>query len=479
MTSPNQATRREPPRLRVLATLALLVMVGIAATACSRNNTSNTATSKIPIRIWRTNQPEDTFKSPIRSFTKDYPQVEITYSEHELDNSYELDALKSLAARNGPDVWSIPNDWLGDHLTRVRPIPENYFFPRDNKGNRAETGPAPAEQVKELYPAGIAEMLIGTDTKTVYGLPMNVDSLKLYVNPTILQAAATEFREEVGRSSEEYTPVQQLLSKAPATWQDLVEQAQYINQIDGNDVTRGTIAMGTADNIPYAQEILQLLMMQNGAKLVSEDRVNATFHLKDTTASGVDVRPGLLALDFFASFADPGSETYSWNPSMPEAIDAFGQGKVAMIIGFSDVENELKTRYPRLRFQVHPVPQKSATEPAVNLIRFSVETVTQTAENPAASFTFLSEYTSRTTSSTLAGQARLLSPYLETLERRESDPFVQQVLTGKAVYKKYRLEYDTAFRQMIVDVSQNEIDSEEAIVKAADSISILLQKESL
>lgn len=482
MEGPTTVSNRHqaPPRWRLAAVLCFLVVTGVAATACSRKTPTTTQNGKVPVRVWRTNQSKDAFASVIKSFEKDYPSADVTYREAKLDTTYELDSLKSMAARTGPDVWSIPNDWLGDHLTRIQPLPANYFFPRDNKGKRATTGPSPVESIKELYPAGVVEYLVGTDTETVYGLPTNVDTLKLYFNQSVVDAALSEFREVVGRRSEEYTPVQQLLSNPPATWQDLVEQSRYITKTNGNEVIRSAIALGTADNIPTSQEIVQLLMMQNGANLISVDRLNATFHLRDTTASGTEVRPGTLALEFFTSFAIPGMETYSWNPSMPDMIDAFGQGKVAMIIGFSDVEQQLKTKYPKTRFRIAPVPQKSATEAPVNLIRFSTDTVTKTAANTNAGFAFLSRSTSQAAAVTLAGQAQLYSPYLATLERRASDPFVKQILTGKAVYKKSRLQYDAAFRQMIVDVTQNDVPAEEAIVQAANAITLLLQdKEAL
>jgi ABC-type glycerol-3-phosphate transport system substrate-binding protein len=469
--------------LRTIGLLSLLIVVGVLATGCSKKqNNSATPTSKVLVRIWRTGQSEDVLKNKMQQFTeKNKAQnVSVTYSERNLA-SYELDSLKSLSSRLGPDIWSIPNDWIGDHTPRLNPLPDNFYFPRNSKGERAATGPSPVDQVKSLYPAGIAEQIISTDGKSVEALPVSVDSLRLYVNTDLLSSAYQAFRAQAGSSakSEDLTPIQQLLSKPPVTWLDLVEQAKYVTKRDGNTIQQATIALGTADNIPNSADILQMLMMQNGAQIVSTDRRNALFHIPTKTSSGVTVIPGELALDFFTSFSNPNKPNYTWNPSMPQAVDAFGQGKVAMIIGFIDLDTMLKEKYPKMHYTIAPIPQKSVTETAVNLIRFNVEGVTKTADNAAAAFAFLATYTDVDTSTDVAQEMKLLTPYKSRLEARIDDPFIKQILTGKAVYKRSHTQFDEAFRQMIVEVSQNGLALGKAVDAGAETINQLLQEDTL
>jgi len=481
--TPHPSLIRE--RLRTIALFSLLVGAGILATGCSSKPSATaggSSTGPVLVRIWRVGQPEDVIKDQIQTFiTKNGgPNViQVTYDERD-PATYELDALESLSAQEGPDIWSIENDWIGDHIPQITPLPANYFYPRDNNGVKETTGTSPADEVKQLYPAGIADQLIGTDGSSVYGLPSAVDSLKLYVNTSLLTDAFQNYEKSLGdgATAEQITPVQQLLSAPPATWLDLTQQEKYINQISNGTINEATIALGTADNIQYSNDILQLLMMQNGAQIVSTDRRNALFQIPATTASGSSVVPGQLALDFFTSFSNPSSSSYDWNPSMPDDLDAFGQGKVAMIIGYSDIAAQLKVKYPKLDFTVAPVPQISATGTPVNLIKFTVETVTKTANNTAAAFAFLNDYTDPSSISNLASQENLLSPYLSTLNQNPTDPFVQQVLTGQAVYKKSHTQFDAAFRQMIVDVSQDGIPSDQALDQGAESITELLQNDT-
>lgn len=470
--------------VRVPLTLGLLFSFGLLATGCG----STTTTAKtVNLRIWRLNQNEDILKSTIAEFNKLYSsqaKFNIVYTKRS-SGEYELDSLKSLAAKTGPDVWSIPDDWLGDHTNRIVYLPDNFFYPRDKNNKVASEGTSPVDQVKKIFPAGIANHITGRvlDGKNykevVWGMPLNVDSLRLYTNDALLDNAYNEFKESLGKNpkAEVYNPVKSLLSKAPTTWQELVEQERYITKQSNGSFERSTIALGTADNIPNSADILQLMMLQNGTKIVSDDHTTPQFHIPSTTPVGVSVKPGELALDFFSSFSNPNKETYTWNPSMPEALDAFGQGKVAMVIAFSDFKEQLAVKYPKLKYTAGAVPQNSTVDDPINLIRFDLETVTKAADNISAAQAMLRLYTDSSTAASIASERKLLSPYLETLNKKKDDVYNKAVLTGVAVYKKSRTLFDEAFRQMILDTSQNGLTSEQSIAKGADAIDNILSDD--
>jgi ABC-type glycerol-3-phosphate transport system substrate-binding protein len=222
--------------------------------------------------------------------------------------------------------------------------------------------------------------------------------------------------------------------------------------------------------------------MQNGGKIVSTDRRNALFHIPETTPAGVSVRPGENALDFFTSFARPDHPNYTWNPSMPQALDAFGQGKVAMVVAFSDFGRNLKIKYPKFNFNTVAVPQISVAplQDPVNLIRFNTEVVTKTADNSTLAFNFLKTYTDKSDANRIAKaypSFKLISPFLDTLKNDQTNYFNKQVLTGKAVYKKNREQFDQDFRQMAIDVTQNGLTPDKALDAAAEKINVLLTQD--
>jgi ABC-type glycerol-3-phosphate transport system substrate-binding protein len=290
-----------------------------------------------------------------------------------------------------------------------------------------------------------------------------------------------EYRQSLGErfTDEAFQPVRQLLSKPPATWNELLEQNKYLTKRNGATLTRSSIALGTADNVPYSEDILMAMMLQNGAKVVSSDRRNALFHTYETTPAGSKVRPGEKALEFYTSFANPAKDNYSWNPSQPSALDAFGQGKVAMVIAYTPFIDELKAKYPNLNYERTALPQISLSQPAVNFIKFKVETVTQTADNASAAFAMLRYYANSSSSSALASEQRLRPPFLKELQTRaEEDAFSKMILTGQSVFKRNRVQFDATFRKMIVDATQNGVPINLSLDAGAETINQLLNPDS-
>ena len=150
-----------------------------------------------------------------------------------------------------------------------------------------------------------------------------------------------------------------------------------------------------------------------------------------------------------------------------------------MVIGYSDFGRALKIKYPQFQYDVTSVPQisDSPVQQPVNLIKFDVETVTQTADNPAAAFAFLKTYTDVDTITGIAHEQKVSGPYLSQLNQAQDDFPNKQILTGQSVFKKSRIQFDQAFRQMITDVSQNGLAADQALDNGAQTINLLLAKD--
>ncbi len=462
--------RHQRPSRFTIATLA--VCFGLLATGCSSAKTTTTA-KKINVRIWRVGQDVDPLRDVITAFNKDNKDVLVTYKRKSASN-YEQNSLKSMAGRQGPDVWSISSDQIGDMESILKPLPANFYY---TKG--ATSGPVTLDTVKTLFPDGVTEQILSTDGKSVLGLPSSVDSLQLYYNSDLFKLAADEYRRSLptGFKEDEYTPVRTLLSKPPTTWETLLAQVRYLTKKGPNDtLVRSSIALGTTGNISNSADILQLLMMQNGVRVVSTDRSRALFTQTIDSPTGTRLRPGQKALEFYTSFSNPKSPMYSWNTSMPSTLDAFGQGRVAMVIAFTDFGKQLKAKYPKFQYEVTSVPQISTTQDQVNLIRFNLESVTQVAESSNAAFAFLGTYASEKNSKTLSKEAKLTSPYLKSLQATSSssDYLTKQVLSGKAVFKKSHADFDKAFEEMISDVVQNGLPTDITLDTGAEKVNQLL-----
>jgi ABC-type glycerol-3-phosphate transport system substrate-binding protein len=465
-------------KLNRIVPLLLVVGTGLLATGCGTTPSATNNTSSKTLFTLIRYQSMDPIKDVLDSYQSKYPQYSLAYNNLTFDNNYEFNSLKSIASLNG-DIWEIPNNFIGDNASLFSPLPSNFYYVKGSSNI-----PVPAQEVTNLYPTGIAEQ-ITSPSGEVYGLPTSVNSLILYYNQDLFKSALKSYRQSLGSnfSNTVYQPVAQLLSTPPATWSDLIQQTQYLNQRNGNNFNSSAIALGTADNIPNSNQILQLLMMQDGANIISRDHKSVLFNDINRTVVGSTVVPGEKALEFYTSFSDPTKANYSWNNNMENALDAFGQGKVAMVIAFGDFSNQLNQKYPNFNFGITAVPQIYSNSPQnnVNLIQFTLEGVTQTSQNQTLGFRILNAYTDPKHASNIASaQANYsLSPYLSSLNsiansNQNINFMAQQVLTGKAVYEIDRPQFEADFRQMIVDVSQNNVSPGVALDSAAQKINAIL-----
>lgn len=464
--------------------MVLLAGFGLLATGCSLPWSKKTVTTEQAppvLRVWRYGQDIDPLKSSFEAFEDKNKStgISVEFTRHDLPG-YEIDSLRSMSALNGPDIWSIPSDWIADYQNHFVVLDGSFFVTEENEKQPASS----VQAVRDLFPEGIANALLSDDGKVI-GMPTNVESLVLFYNPNMLAQAFQEWQDSPQGENADgntYESVQNLLSAPPKTWTQLLDQTPYLTRRDNATVTRSAIALGTDANIPNSADILQLLMLQNGANVVTSDRKTADFHLSSRTPSGSMVRVGEKALDFYSSFSNPGKSNYSWNSSMPSALEAFGTGRTAMVIAFPGFENELKIKYPEATYQLAPVPQISTSQKGTTLIRFSLEGVTKVSKAIPNSITdastaLLGRYTGKDISFNLAQEMSAFSPYKEYLS--QSDPLEQQILTGKTVYKKNHDEFDRIFNEMISSVYQQGNTPSKAIDTGAEKINAILAAAQL
>ena len=438
-----------PPVVKTSISVFLVGVMGLLATGCASGTSSQAV--NYPIRVWRFNQSVDPFRDTFNQFQTAHSNVTISYQNHTLD-SYELDALASLASQTGPELWSIPSDWISDEQDRLVALPDNFFGEPSQNNNQTAT-----DRVKKLYPPDVATSLIGTDNK-VYGLASNFDLLRLYYNPDLFSQSFNSYQRSLGSSpsDSQIRPVQELLSAPGKTWDQILKQIPYLTRKSGGSITHSAIALGGADNTPDAQDVLALLMYQNGTEITSSDHTRTLFNTQQGTPSGTRVRPGENALSFYSSFAVPNNANYTWNPSLPQAMDAFGQGEVAMVIAYANFGSQLKSKYPQFQFSTADVPQINTTDAPVHLGRFSADTVTKAASSVNAGLSLLHETEQAIVVNNLARESKLRSPLLSTLTSQANDDAQSKaILTTRTVYKKNHTQFDASFLQMIRDVVQN------------------------
>jgi multiple sugar transport system substrate-binding protein len=295
---------------------------------------------KVNLEVWGvfddSNVYSDVF-SKYRDLNKSHVG-EVSYRKMSED-TYQDDLIRAFAEGRGPDIFMIRNAWMPLFSNLIAPAPEYQT-------NEKEFGEAFVDVV-------VDDSFI--DGK-IYAAPLSVDSLALYYNKDIFDAAG--------------------ITSPPATWDDLMLDAKLLNVVDpyGNIVQSG-VALGGAKNINRSTDILLTLALQRGVEVKAEKFGNS-----------IPISDRLMeeALDFYSQFAAVGSEYYSWNPRQHYSLDAFYEGTLAMMINYSWQTDTIRKKNAKLDFAVAPLPQTPGAKPS-NFANYWTFVVAKNKQPPASS----------------------------------------------------------------------------------------------
>jgi ABC-type glycerol-3-phosphate transport system substrate-binding protein len=226
-----------------------------------------------------------------------------------------------------------------------------------------------------------------------------------------------------------------------------------VTRFDGiGTIIQSGAAIGAADNVDRSPDILQLLMMQNGAAMTDADGV-ASFDEYPPELVGRPLPPGAEALVFYTDFANPEKEVYSWNDKMPNSLDAFVSGKTAYFFGYAYHLPVIRQLNRNLNFGIAPMPQ-IAGNPDVNIANYWIETVSNKTAHPDEAWEFVQFVTNAQNAPTYLNATNkptarrgLVSSQLEDLDM---SVFASQVPSARSWYHGTDAPaMEEAFRTMI------------------------------
>lgn len=352
------------------AILALTLM--LVGAGCGGPSTAQIlASTPVTLTIWRVFDDDETFDQIIANYRALHPNVSFEYRELRYEE-YEDELIRAFAEGEGPDIFSIHNTWLGEYENLILPMPDSVTIPyAETRGTikketvyTLEEEPTISQRsIKNDFVDVVAQDVLRdykpttkSDTETrVFGLPLSVDTMALYYNRDLLNAAG--------------------IPEAPATWTEFQSQVEDLTRISANDqIVQTGAAIGTGRNVERATDILSLLMMQNGTQM-ADSRGRATFGA-ETDAGFL----GMQATRFYTDFANPLKTVYTWNDEQGESFDAFTSGDVAFFFGYSYHHDLIETANEKLNFGVTAMPQIDGGK-VVNYANYWVETVAKSTEN--------------------------------------------------------------------------------------------------
>lgn len=275
----------------------------------------------------------------IADFEKENPNIKIIYTKQD-----PIDYRDKLSVRipngNGPDIFQFHNSWYPMLSNVLLPFPEETIEINEFMNNYYNVSQ------QDLIKDG-----------AIYGIPLSVDTLALFINPKIFEDASKENGKIIAK---------------PSTWQEFIETSESLTKRDDEGrIQISGASIGVFDNVYRAPDIISLLFAQNGVNF--SDFQNSEVKIAD-------------ALRFYTNLAL--NENNVWDDTLDNSTLAFSQEKVAMYFGYTKDYLLIKEKNPTLKFEIIPVPQL-LKEDSINIASYYAEGVSSNSQNQKEALLFI------------------------------------------------------------------------------------------
>jgi maltose-binding protein MalE len=456
-----------PLRDRLITTAATvgIATLGLLAIGCGEDTTSNTAATVTgPLTIWHPDFKLETVEDLANGLTTD----NTTVKAQKIETAYEWRLVNGIAADSAPDVAIIPNDYIPDHKDKFVTIPADYVKPDKDGNGAADTKTFFTETYIDL----ISAQLLNKDG-TAIAFPGPVKELKLFINRKLFGEASDRWRQALSNKESEYEPIRKTLSSPIATWNDFAAASQRITQRNGNTIITSGAALGMAQNVEWAQDIYELMVMQQGGRVVDSTKLVALFQNYEKNADGRLIYPGKDALRYFNSYANPTNPNYSWNTDFTSARQAFLDGRVAMIFDYGEFEDVVTQKArDKVELEVANVPQVTADGEPVVFARYYAIGISKGSSQKSKAGVLAKLMASENASDLVRGLTNSYSPVKADLQPEQ----ITRLAKAEPVFKRHHSDFDSIMSEMLDDVALRGQNADNAVDRAAERINQLLNK---
>ncbi len=394
------------------------------------------------LEFWGLFDSSSVWQPVFDAYRKNNSNVYFNYVQKNPD-TYEQDLIEALASGKAPDIIMFRSSWLPKHGNKVSPLPQTLMTVR---------------QFQDLFP-DVATIDFVSQNK-IYALPVWTDVLAMFYNKDLFNAAG--------------------IALPPKNWDDFIKTVQKLSAKDksGNLIKSGA-AIGAADNVDNAADILSLLMLQSGAKMISDDGAQAAFD-SSVTINSETYKSGESALRFYTDFTNSQSVAYTWNNKFTNSFDAFASGQTAIIFDYAVNVPRLKQKAPNLRLGIASVPQLKDAAKIVNYADFWGYTVSAASKNSEAAWNFLVFLTSKDINSYFSNAVLRPASRRDVLSEEQTSPdlgiFADSILSATNWYRVDPKAIDTIFKDMINSVVLLNVKPADALSDAAARVTALMRK---
>jgi len=395
----------------------------------------------VTIKIWGTFESTDVITKMVNEFKKtQYQDVTFEYKKipldrkmiatnSEYDSDYEEIVFGEIAAGRGPDIVMIHNTWLPKHADKLLPITND---PKDL-----------LELEKEFVATANEDLVLDG---WLYSIPFYVDNLAMYYDKQAYKETSN--------------------SRPGETWLQFERELPKItkeSRTSSSRFDRSGVALGTANNISRASDMVLLYALQSGV-------VQNPFRLTLSEARSNPLR-------FYTDFANLNSDKYTWNDAQDYYVDAFVAGDTASIVGYSYLMKEIESK-GKTDYGVVQIPQINKNNKKT-LANYWAPAISKNSPNPEVAFAFMS-FMAGDGAELFYKETGLPPARLDLIKSYEDEPNVGVFVKGARLaetYDMYSMEkYDRAMVEAIKDVNEGKKSVRTALAEVEEKVNAYLHE---
>lgn len=414
-----------------LAAFLLALTAGYFLIFGGKKEPAPTPAKTITLEVWGLFDDSDIYDPIFEAYQKKHLDVSLRYKKFIWDD-YEPTLIDALASGRGPDIFMVHNTWTSKHKDKLSPVPSSARFDF-------------LSPTRSDFGAG----------SSIYALPLFIDNLGLFYNKDMF--------------------AQEGFSDAPKTWDQFISYAKALTRFSstGTLTRAGASLGGDSKTINRATDILLFLMMQNGIEPFESSRGAIRVSWKDDAKKFEAAKD---ALRFYTDFASPSKSVYTWNEDQDYSIDAFSQGKLAMMLNYSYNIDTIKRKSPYLNFGTATLPQKG--EP-VSVGNYWGVGVSNQSSYKAQAWDFLKFFMADDQYLPYIKQTGRLAAKEKFLVIQKEDsllkPFIDQAEWMNTPLQPDEKKVQDIFDEMIRKVNSGELSYEQALRLAADRLRLMIK----
>lgn len=348
--------------------------------------------------------------------------------------------LESFAFGGTPDVLILPHSLLFQYGNRFTTMPYTTFTRRMFLDTYVESAD------------------VFTNQSGMIGFPIFSDPIVMFYNRDILNTAN--------------------VVDVPKTWKDLIAIVPDLNDInDALEIKTSGIAMGEFSNIRNAKKIISALILQLGNDIVVPGQ-GVRYESVINERSAISSNPTETVMNFYTEFSNPLSSLYSWNKGIPDSLDAFVGGDLAVYFGPASEFNLIQSKNPNLNFDVADLPQVEGTPARTYADVYSL-VIPQNAKNPAAASVVASAFANGSYARALS-EATNLTPVRRDLLRSpnptkpEQEVFFRSALRSKTWLDPDPIATNEIFEDMVENILSGLKKTEDAVEDADRALQVVI-----